>query len=78
LVWPNFFDRYNDSYSNLRFKIIPIVVSSFGMHGNMDCVIFTLVGTFKFCIDHTLQLSKFGQMFVVELLIFLLIHASII
>jgi hypothetical protein len=37
-----FHDRYNDLYSNLHFKIIPIVVSSFGMHGNMNCVLFTL------------------------------------
>jgi hypothetical protein len=41
-----FHDRYNYLYSNLHFKIKPVVVSSFGMHGNMNCVVFTLAGTF--------------------------------
>jgi hypothetical protein len=39
-------DRYGDLYFNLCFNIIPIVASSFGMHGNMDCTLFTLVSTF--------------------------------
>jgi hypothetical protein len=43
LMFPN---SYGDLYSNLRFKIIPIVVLSSDMCGNMDCVLFTLASTF--------------------------------
>ncbi len=41
-----FLNRYGDLYFNIRFNIIPIVASSFGMCGNMYCVLFTLVSTF--------------------------------
>jgi hypothetical protein len=41
-----FLDRYGDLYFNLHFNIIPILASSFGMRGNMDGVIFTLVSAF--------------------------------